>query len=136
MPVKFISKDGVADRMTVADSNVPIVAIKPTGFTETGPGIITHAIGEIESSVSTPVERMGAASPWISKAGHAVAAANAKDPPGEKPSMRFKPALSKGYEVVTSPKKQRGKPVGPTATPAGQANAGGYEGASGSGGYS
>lgn len=123
MPVKTIDKDGIPQRLVVAEANVPIIAIKPTGFKETAPGIVTHAIGKAEPSLNTPVERMGAASPWISKAGHAVAAANAHDPPSSKPSMRFKPA-------------PKGGPTGPTGTPAGQANAGGYVDASGSGGYS
>ena len=123
MPVKFTSKDGVTDRMAQAEQNVPVVQIKPTGFKDTGMGIMTHAIGKAEPSLNTPVERMGAAKPWMPKGGHAVAAANAHDPPSSKPSMKFKPA-------------PKGGPIGPTATPAGQANAGGYEGASGSGGYS
>ena len=123
MPVKTIDKNGIPQRLVVAEVNVPIIAIKPTGFKETAPGIVTKAIGDAVPSLNVPKERMGAARPWISKAGHAVAAANAHDPAGSKPSMKFKAA-------------PKGGPTGPTGTPAGQANAGGYVGASGSGGYS
>ena len=119
MPVKFTSKDGVADRMGAAEVNVPIVQIKPTGFKETGPGIQTHAIGNAEPSLNVPTERMGAAKPWISKAGHAVAAANAHDPASSKPSMRV----------------QKKKAQGPTNGYAGQSDGGGYVDAGAAGGY-
>ena len=122
MPAGTINKDGVPPRIIVADANIPNSIIKPTGFTETAPGIMTHPIGTVEPSIKSPVERMGAAQPWRSKAGYAIAAADAHDPPSSKPSMRFKPA-------------PKGGPTGPTATPAGQADAGGYSGASAGGGY-
>ena len=120
---KSTSKDGVKPTMGKAEANVPIMQEMPMGFKETAPGIVTHAIGKAEPSIKTPAMRMGAAKPWMPKGGHAVAAADAHDPPSSKPSMRFKPA-------------PKGSPVGPTGIPAGQADAGGYSGASGGGGYS
>ncbi len=125
MPVKFTSKDGVADRMGQAEANVPIVQIKPTGFTVTSEGIMTHAIGDAVPSLNVPVERMGAAQPWISKAGHAVAAANAHDPAGSKPSMRVQKKKAKGPGGMVS-----------GGVPAGQQNSGGYLSANSIGGYS
>lgn len=117
MPAGTVNKDGVAKRIIAADANVPINVIKPTGFTETGPGIVTHPIGQVEQSIKTPVERMGAAKPWISKVGHAVAAANAHDPPSSKPSMKMG-------------KKQGQSPVGYAGN-----DQGGYEDAGAAGGY-
>ena len=133
MPAKFTSKDGVSERIGAAEVNVPVIQIKPTGFKETAPGIQSRPASDPAPSLNVPTERMGAAKPWISKAGHALAAANAKDPGQVKISQKFKPAPSKGY---ATPGKEGKGPVGPTATPAGQADAGGYSGASGSGGYS
>jgi hypothetical protein len=117
MPIKATSKDGVKPTMAVAEANVPIHEFKPMGFKETAPGIMTHAIGEAEPSVKSATERMGAAKPWMPKGGHAVAAANAHDPAGSKPSMKV------------------GKTQG--QSPAGYAGAdqGGYAGAGGVGGY-
>lgn len=120
MPVKTIDKNGIPQRLVVAEANVPIIAIKPTGFKETAPGIVTQAIGDAVPSLNVPKERMGAARPWISKAGHAVAAANAHDPSGSKPSMKV----------------QKKKAQGPTSGYAGQADGGGYVGAGATGGYS
>ena len=118
MPAGTINKDGVPRRIIVADANIPNSIIKPTGFTETAPGIMTHPIGVVEQSIKDPVERMGAAQPWISMAGHAVAAANAHDPPGSKPSMKVG-------------KTQGQSPVGYEG-----ANQGGYVDAGAAGGYS
>lgn len=126
MPAGTISKDGIHhQRILEADANVPTSIIKPTGFTETGPGVVTHPIGTVEQSIKDPAERMGAASPWISKAGHAVAAANAHDPPGSKPSMRVQKQRAKGPGGMVS-----------GGVPAGQQDAGGYLSANSVGGYS
>lgn len=125
MPAGTIDKDGIPQRQIVADANVPTSIIKPTGFTETAPGIVTHPIGTVEQSIKDPVERMGAAKPWISKAGHAVAAANAHDPPGSKPSMKVQKTRAKGPGGMVS-----------GGVPAGQQNAGGYASANSIGGYS
>ncbi len=125
MPVKFISKDGVKPTMAVSEANVPVVAIKPTGFKETGPGLVTHPIGTAKPSLNVPKERMGAARPWISKAGHAVAAANAHDPAGSTPSMRMQRKKAKGPGGMVS-----------DGVPSGQQNSGGYELANAVGGYS
>ena len=118
-------KFGVAPRM------VP----NPTAMPDVGEEMMNKRtpLSMSEPSLNSATERMGAATPWISKAGHAVAAANAKDPGNDTPSMKFVPASSPGYVVGRTPKS---KPGGPGNGYAGQANAGGYEGASGNGGYS
>ena len=92
------------------------------------------SIGKSEASLNTPVERMGAAKPWVPKGGHAVAAANAKDPGQAKPSMKFVPAPSPGFVKGRLPDTK--KAGGPGSGYAGQGDAGGYSGASGNGGYS
>lgn len=114
---KTTSKDGVKKTIGMADVNVPIHQVPPMGFKETAPGITTHAIGTAEPSIKSPVERMGAAKPWIPKGGHAVAAANAHDPAGSKPSMKVG-------------KKQGQSPAGYEG-----ANQGGYVDAGAAGGY-
>ena len=125
MPVKTIDKNGIPQRLVVAEANVPIIAIKPTGFKETAPGIATKAIGDAVPSLNVPKERMGAARPWRSKAGHAVAAANAHDPAGSKPSMKVQKKKAQGPGGMVS-----------GGTPAGQQNSGGYLSANSIGGYS
>jgi hypothetical protein len=115
---KATSKDGLKPTIGMADANIPINEFKKMGFKETGPGIMTHAIGEAVPSIKTPTERMGAAKPWMPKGGHAVAAANAHDPAGSKPSMKV------GKTQGQSPAGYEG------------ANQGGYENAGAAGGYS
>lgn len=121
-----MTKFGVEDRM------VPNTIAMP----DVGGEVMNKrmSIGMSEPSLNTPTERMGAAKPWVPKGGHAVAAADAKDPGNDKPSMRFKPAPSPGYVKGRLPDTK--KAGGPSQTPAGQADAGGYSGASGVGGYS
>jgi hypothetical protein len=118
-------KDGVKPRM------VP----NPVGMPDVGGEVMNKRmpIGMSEPSLNSATERMGAATPWVPKGGHAVAAANAKDPGNDTPSMKFVPAPSPGYVVGRTPKS---KPGGPGNGYAGQADAGGYSGASGNGGYS
>lgn len=130
-----MAKDGLQEQNTekfgVADRSVP----NPAKMPDVGGEIQNKRtpISQSEPSLNMAAERMGAAKPWKPKGGHAVAAANAKDPGQDKPSMKFVPAKSPGYVVGRTPKS---KPGGPGNGYAGQANAGGYEGASGGGGYS
>lgn len=122
-------------RFGVSDRGVP----NEIGMPDTvGPEVTNKRIritSMPEPSLGETAERMGAAKPWVPKGGHSSADAN--DPGNDTPSMRFKPAPSEGYVVVKSPKDaDPGGKTGPTQTPAGQADAGGYTGASGVGGYS
>jgi hypothetical protein len=114
---KTTSKDGVKPTIGMAEANVPIHQVPPIGFKETGPGLVTMAIGKAVPSIKSPTERMGAAKPWMPKGGHAVAAANAHDPASSKPSMKI------GKTQGQSPAGYEGN------------DQGGYEGAGAAGGY-
>ncbi|MCK5020221.1 MAG: hypothetical protein KAS32_24495 [Candidatus Peribacteraceae bacterium] len=131
-----MAKDGLQKqnetRFGVEARGVPNSAVMP----DVGAEVMNKRmpIGKSEPSLNSATERMGAAKPWVPKGGHAVAAANAKDPGNDKASTKFVPAPSPGFVKGRLPDTK--KAGGPSGTPAGQGNAGGYAGASGNGGYS